>query len=61
MNLLPIPALDGARILFSLVEAIRRKPLDKEKEGMMHWVGLLLLMLLMVIITFNDIVRWIKG
>ena len=61
MNLLPIPALDGARILFSLIEVIRRKPINKEREGFLHWVGLLLLMALMAIITFNDIVRWIKG
>lgn len=61
MNLLPIPALDGARILFAFVEAIRRKPIDKEREGFFHWLGFLLLMFIMVLVTFNDIVRWIKG
>lgn len=55
MNLLPIPALDGGRLMFLIVEAIRRKPLDQEKEGMIHFVGYVILMLLMVVILFNDI------
>lgn len=57
MNLLPIPALDGGRILFILVEAIRRKPIDKEKEGYVHFAGFALLMILMVFVMYNDIVK----
>ena len=61
LNLLPIPALDGSRIVFAVVQAVRRKPMEPEKEGFVHWLGFLLLMLLIVIVTFNDIVRLIKG
>lgn len=57
MNLLPIPALDGGRLVFLIIEAVRGKPIDREKEGMVHFVGLMLLMILMVFITFNDIVN----
>ena len=55
MNLLPLPALDGGRIVFLLIEAIRRKPVPKEKEAVVHLVGMALLMLLMVFVMFNDI------
>ncbi len=55
MNLLPIPALDGGRIFFILVELIRRKPIKPEHEGFVHFIGFALLMLLMVLITFSDI------
>ena len=55
MNLLPIPALDGGRLVFLLIEAIRGKPIDRQKEGMVHFVGLMLLMVLMVYVMFNDI------
>jgi regulator of sigma E protease len=61
INLLPIPALDGSRIVFATVQAIRRKPIEPEKEGFIHWLGFLFLMLLIVIVTFNDILRLIKG
>ena len=60
-NLLPLPALDGGRLLFLLVEAIRRKPINPEHEGMVHFIGLALLMLLMVAVTFQDILRMIQG
>ena len=56
-NLLPIPALDGGRIIFTLIEMIRRKPIDPEKEGMVHFVGFVFLMILMVFVLYNDIVR----
>ncbi|MCL2530630.1 MAG: M50 family metallopeptidase [Oscillospiraceae bacterium] len=56
MNLLPLPALDGGRIVFVLIEAIARKPVPKKFEGMVHGIGLALLMLLMIIITFSDII-----
>lgn len=55
MNLLPIPALDGGRLVFLLLEAVRGKPIDQEKEGMVHLVGMALLMFLMVFVLFNDI------
>ena len=54
MNLLPIPALDGGRLVFLILEAIRGKGIDPEKEGMIHFVGLMLLMALMVFVMFND-------
>lgn len=55
MNLLPIPALDGGRLLLFFVEAIRRKKLDENIEGKIHLVGFALLMALMVFVMFNDI------
>lgn len=55
MNLLPIPALDGGRLVFLVVEAIRGKKVNPEKEGFVHFVGLMLLLLLMVVVMFNDI------
>lgn len=54
-NLLPVPALDGGRLVFLIVEAIRRKPIKAETEGMVHFAGFALLMLLMIIVTFNDV------
>ena len=50
MNLLPLPALDGGRLVFLIVEAIRRKRVDPEKEGYVHLVGIVLLLLLMVVV-----------
>lgn len=55
MNLLPIPALDGGKLVFLVIEAFRGKPIDREKEGMVHLIGLIALMILMVFIFFNDI------
>lgn len=57
MNLLPLPALDGGRIIFVLIELIFRKPVPRDKEGWVHFVGFALLILLMVYVTWNDIVR----
>jgi regulator of sigma E protease len=57
MNLLPIPALDGGRILFLIIEVFRGKPIDPNKEGMVHGLGFLLLIGLMFIVMFNDIVK----
>lgn len=55
MNLLPIPALDGGRLVFLIIEAVRGKRIDPDKEGMVHFIGLVLLMILMVLVMFNDI------
>ena len=56
-NLLPIPALDGGRLLFLLVEAVTRKPVKREVEGMIHFIGMAILLLLMLMITFKDITK----
>lgn len=55
LNLLPIPALDGGRLVFLLLEVIRGKPIPPQKEGMVHFIGLMFFMLLMVVIFFNDL------
>lgn len=55
MNLLPLPALDGGRLVFLFIEALRGKPIDKEKEGMVHMAGMMVLLALMVLILFNDV------
>ncbi|MCR5272191.1 MAG: RIP metalloprotease RseP [Lachnospiraceae bacterium] len=61
MNLLPLPALDGGRLVFLIIEAIRGKRVSPEKEGWVHGVGILLLMTLMVFVMFNDIRNIIVG
>ena len=61
VNLFPIPALDGGRLLFILIEWVRGKPVPPEKEGMVHLIGFGLLMVLVVVITFNDVLRLIRG
>jgi regulator of sigma E protease len=57
-NLLPIPALDGSRIVFLLIEMIRRKPIPPEKEGFIHYIGFILLIGLILLVTYNDIMRF---
>ena len=57
INLLPLPAFDGGRVFFMIIEAIRKKPVSPKIENIIHAVGLTLLMILMVVITFNDIIR----
>ncbi len=59
MNLLPLPALDGGRLVFLIIEAIRRKPVNRQIEGSIHFAGLMLLMALMVFVMYNDIVKLI--
>lgn len=61
MNLLPIPALDGGRLLFLVIEGIIRRPIPKKFEGMVHLIGFALLLLLMVVITFSDLVKLFGG
>lgn len=60
-NLLPLPALDGGRFLFLAIEAVRRKPINPKYEGYVHAAGLVLLLLLMVVVTYNDIARIVHG
>ncbi|MBE6712618.1 MAG: RIP metalloprotease RseP [Ruminococcaceae bacterium] len=57
MNLLPLPALDGGRILFTLVECIIRKPLDPKFEGYVHLVGMILLLGFMAVVTVFDVIK----
>lgn len=59
-NLMPFPALDGSRLIFFGIEAIRGKPIDPEKEGLVHFFGFFLLMALFVFITFKDILRLVR-
>ncbi|CAR40770.1 RIP metalloprotease RseP [Streptococcus uberis] len=56
-NLIPIPALDGGKILMNLIEAIRRKPLKRETETYITFVGVVIMLVLMVAVTWNDIMR----
>ncbi|MBE7040816.1 MAG: PDZ domain-containing protein [Ruminococcaceae bacterium] len=58
-NLLPIPALDGGRIFFVLIEMIRRKPIPPEKEGIVHMIGFALLILLSLFVAYMDVLRLI--
>ena len=60
MNLLPLPALDGGRLVFLLIEGIRRKPVPARIEGYIHFAGLAVLMLAMVLITFKDIIGLLR-
>lgn len=55
LNLLPIPALDGGRLVFLLIELVRGKPVPPEKEGIIHFIGFVFFMILMVVVFFNDI------
>lgn len=61
VNLLPLPALDGGRLIFLLVEAVRGKPVPAKYEGWVHGIGFALLMVLILVITGNDIIRLIRG
>lgn len=58
INLLPIPALDGGRLLFLLIELIRRKPIEAEKEGFINFIGFVALMILAVIIAYKDLIKF---
>lgn len=60
-NLLPIPALDGGRLVFLIIEAIRRKPINPKYEGYVHAGGFAVLMLFMIVVTFSDIIRLFTG
>lgn len=57
MNLLPLPALDGGRLVFMFIEVLRGKPVPPEKEGIVHFIGFVALMILMVFVLYNDITK----
>lgn len=59
INFLPFPALDGGRLLFLAIEKIRRKPISQKVEGMVHMIGFSLLMILIIIVTFQDVLRYV--
>jgi regulator of sigma E protease len=61
LNLLPIPALDGGRILFLIIEGIRKKPMDPDKEGFVHLIGFAIVIILAILVAYNDIVRLVSG
>lgn len=61
VNLFPLPALDGGMLLMLIVEAIRKKPVNPKYQGYVNLVGFALLMLLMLVVSYNDILRLIKG
>ena len=60
INLLPIPAFDGGRLLFLIIEKIKGSPVDPKLENTIHTIGFFLLMALMILITYNDVIRLIK-
>ena len=60
-NLLPIPGLDGGRLLFCIIELVRRKPVKPEHEGYVHLAGMILLFGIMIFATYNDIIRLFTG
>lgn len=61
INALPFPALDGGRMLFLVIEALRGRPIDQSKEGFVHLVGFALLILLIIVVTWNDIQKLFLG
>lgn len=60
-NLLPVPALDGGRLFFMLIEMVRRKPVPAKYENYIHAVGLVILLTFMAVISMSDIVNLIRG
>ncbi len=60
MNLLPLPALDGGRLVFLILEVIRGKPIPPDKEGLIHGIGFAAFMLLAVVVLYNDVMRLIR-
>ena len=61
INLLPLPALDGGRLVFMIIEAIRGKPVPPEKEGMVHFAGFILIIGLFILLTYKDISNIVTG
>jgi regulator of sigma E protease len=61
LNLLPFPALDGGRIVFVLISWMRRRNLDPELEGVIHMAGMAILLMLIMVISYNDVLHWVSG
>lgn len=61
INLFPIPAMDGGRLVFLIIEGLRGKPFDRNKEGFVHFIGFVLLIIFMLLVASNDILRLFKG
>lgn len=61
VNLLPLPALDGGRLIFFIIEAVRGKPVPPEREGFIHMLGFAALMVLIAVLTYGDIMRLVRG
>lgn len=61
LNLLPFPALDGGRIVFVIISALRRRNLDPQLEGAIHAIGMAVLLLFIVVVSYNDVVKWLGG
>ena len=60
MNLLPLPGLDGGKLILLFIEAIRRKPVGRDKEAVVNFVGFAVLMTIMVIVMYNDILKFVR-
>ncbi|HBL40918.1 MAG TPA: hypothetical protein DDY98_04835 [Ruminococcaceae bacterium] len=60
-NLLPLPALDGGRLFFMVIEAVFRKPVPAKYENLVHAIGLILLLIFMAVVSFSDIYKLVKG
>ena len=61
VNLLPIPALDGGRLVFIILEMLRGKPIDPEKEGIVHFIGMILLLALIAVLMVSDLINCFRG
>ena len=61
VNLLPIPALDGGRLVFIVIEIIRGKPIPPEKEGIVHFIGMILLLVLIAVMMVSDLINCFRG
>jgi regulator of sigma E protease len=59
INIVPFPALDGGRLLFLAIEKIRRKPVSQKVESTIHTIGFALLMILIIVVTFQDVLRYV--
>ena len=60
MVVLPLPGLDGGKLILLFIEAIRRKPVGRDKEAVVNFVGFAVLMIIMVIVMYNDILKFVR-
>jgi regulator of sigma E protease len=61
INFIPFPALDGGRVLFLIIEKIKGRPVKKETEALFHNIGFIILLLLILVVTFQDVIRFFPG